>query len=407
NYHLRNNRETAIITEIALPPDTSTQKITIQSLSPKPKSVRTDDDGNLLAEYALSPGKTLDISYTGKAHLFLKKQTQKEILTKAQREIYTRPQKYWESDDLDIASLSASLKTPENIYNYVVKTLSYNKQKLQTDDFFRIGAKGILADPTNSVCMEFTDLFIALMRSRGIPARELNGYAYSRDTTSRPLSLSQDLLHAWPQYYDEERGWIQVDPTWQNTTQGIDYFNNFDLNHIVFVQKGISSEYPYPAGSYKLENSNTRDVLVSFSDKLAQINQQVKINIELSDEYISGLKTETSVTFINEGNSTITNTAQVSTFFNGRKTTKNVEVSLPPYGQVVVKPNPTTYKITDSGVYTVEAQLLEFKQSKDAAIKPFYKYSLFLIGMIYMLAIPILAFLAYFLLHNKSNKKTK
>jgi len=51
-----------------------------------------------------------------------------------------------------------------------------------------------------------------------------------------------------------------VDPTWGNTTGGVDYFNTFDFDHLAFVVKGISSTYPVPAGGYKLtgdENKKT------------------------------------------------------------------------------------------------------------------------------------------------------
>jgi len=53
--------------------------------------------------------------------------------------------------------------------------------------------------------MEFTDLFIALSRAAGIPAREINGFAYTDDIRLRPLDLVTDMLHAWPEYYDEEK----------------------------------------------------------------------------------------------------------------------------------------------------------------------------------------------------------
>ena len=38
-----------------------------------------------------------------------------------------------------------------------------------------------------------------------------------------------------------------VDPTWGDTTGGVDYYNFFDLNHIVFAYNGKSSEQPPPA----------------------------------------------------------------------------------------------------------------------------------------------------------------
>ena len=112
-----------------------------------------------------------------------------------------------------------------------------------------MGALSALNNPTSAVCLEFTDLFVALSRAAGIPAREIDGYAYTNNAHDRPLSLTEDVLHAWPEYYDfDKKAWIMVDPTWGNTTGGIDYFNALDFDHIAFVIKGENSGYPIPAG---------------------------------------------------------------------------------------------------------------------------------------------------------------
>jgi len=108
---------------------------------------------------------------------------------------------------------------------------------------------------------QLADFFIALARAQGIPARELEGAAFSTSPELKPLSLSQDILHAWPEYYDEQKqSWIQVDPTWANTTGGIDYFNKLDLNHFVFVIHGSDPLKPPPAGSYKKSDSSKKDI---------------------------------------------------------------------------------------------------------------------------------------------------
>ena len=94
--------------------------------------------------------------------------------------------------------------------------------------------------------MEFTDLFITIARSAGIPAREVNGFAYTENPDIQPLSLVNDVLHAWPEYYDSEKGvWIPVDPTWGSTTGGVDYFSKLDLRHFTFVVHGKDSTKPY------------------------------------------------------------------------------------------------------------------------------------------------------------------
>lgn len=107
----------------------------------------------------------------------------------------------------------------------------------------------------------------------GIPARELNGYAITNEENLRPLSINLakgDLLHSWPEFYDPTLGWIQVDPTWGNTS-GIDYFTKLDTSHFAFVIKGINSEYPVPAGAYRTDQE--KDLIeVEFSQAENEID---------------------------------------------------------------------------------------------------------------------------------------
>jgi hypothetical protein len=179
--------------------------------------------------------------------------------------VYTSENKYWETTNPKIADLAKKYTTPRDIYNYVVSALSYDYNRVEAIPI-RKGALAALASPKNSVCMEFTDLFIAIARAAGIPAREAVGYAYTTNSKLRPLSLVTDVLHAWPEYYDNAKKiWISVDPTWANTTGGVNYFDKLDFNHIVFAIRGKSSEYPYPAGFYRKGGKTTKDVTVAFA----------------------------------------------------------------------------------------------------------------------------------------------
>ncbi|MBI5465401.1 transglutaminase domain-containing protein, partial [Candidatus Gottesmanbacteria bacterium] len=275
-YHLKNPRLTPILTEIALPPDTNYQKVYLKTLQPQPVNVEVDKDGNWLAKYNLKPQEGLHILATGSAQLFLAPQKEQAGFRTSQ---YLAPQKYWEVNSPEIQKLAAKYKTPKEIYRYVVNTLKYNYQKVQENPV-RLGALAVLKQPDAAICMEFTDLFIAIARAAGFPAREVDGFAFTTNERLRPLSLKKDILHAWPEYFDGEK-WIQVDPTWQNTTGGVDFFQTFDFNHFAFVIKGTDSEYPYPAGSYKLDGQDTKDVDVIPSE-VEIIPQQNKINLDLA-----------------------------------------------------------------------------------------------------------------------------
>lgn len=270
-YNLDNTSLFPAITSITLPPDTQYQDIAIKTISPEPENVTIDGDGNYLAWYRLNRRTNQTITVSGLAKLYIKPKDGKiPQLSSAQRDTLLKADKYWEKDNPQIkATLAVIFKdgTPTTtrdkaklVYDYVVKSLKYNTSRLNNNNIERLGAITALNNPNESVCMEFTDLFIALMRAEGIPARELDGYAYSLNKSLRPLSLSRDLLHAWPEYYDEKLGWIMVDPTWENTSGGVDYFNKFDLNHLVLAKKGVSSTTPYISDQVQVAISDEKFV---------------------------------------------------------------------------------------------------------------------------------------------------
>lgn len=304
-YHLENTKLFPFYTEIALPADNSYQRIKIDRINPKPISIRQDEDGNWLARYDLSPGEKIDIEAQG-----LVKISPFPDLSFPQKEAksakYLMGQNFWEVTDSQIQKLARELKTPQAIYDYVVSTLKYDYQKAKGGGK-RLGAKGALAEPEKAICMEFTDLFIALSRAAGIPAREVDGFAYTTDSKLRPLSAERDILHAWPEYWDSQRKtWVMVDPTWGATTGGIDYFQKLDFNHFALAVRGISSEFPLPAGGYKLEGNETKDVEVEFTPVDWQDKpNQYEVNWNLPAWVITGLGFDGSVRLKNIGSSAI------------------------------------------------------------------------------------------------------
>ena len=279
DYHLQNLSWFSSTQEIALPPDiTSRQEIAFNSIAPKPLYTRVDKDGNVLAGYKVKPKNDLFISLIGSARVY-GKQIQPEFggsfsAIPENYEIYTKKQKYWETDSKKIKEIANGLfngkenvsQNAQNIYKFVVSNLSYNFDAIKKENVTRYGAEKSLDKNNKWTCMEFTDLFIALSRGMGIPARELNGYAFTKENYITPLSINLrggDFLHSWSEYYDPNFGWVAVDPTW-GSTSGLDYFTKMDTNHFVFVIKGLSSEKPIPAGAYKT-SVDEKQVDVEFS----------------------------------------------------------------------------------------------------------------------------------------------
>lgn len=272
NYQIKNTSILPTTQDIALPPEiTGKQQINYKSLTPSPNKIWIDTDGNYLARYFLWPKQELNIQLVGSAKI-LGKQIKPENGGKLSEipedlvKTYTSEQKYWEVNSAEIRKLAEDLfnkektvsENAQSIYKYVTQNLDYNFNVIREDFVERKGALTALTKKGSYACMEFTDLFIATARAMGIPAREINGYAFTVDKNTTPVSVNfktGDLLHAWPEFYDPQFGWVAIDPTW-GSTSGLDYFTKLDTNHFAFVTKGVSSEVPLPAGAYRFEQKN-------------------------------------------------------------------------------------------------------------------------------------------------------
>ncbi|MCX6704122.1 MAG: transglutaminase-like domain-containing protein, partial [Candidatus Woesebacteria bacterium] len=333
SYHLENPLGKSAQTQIALPPDTAFQKVYLQKIDPKPSSVNVDTDGNWLATYILSPRQRVDVTVAGVVQIFAGFRTFPKP-TDAELSDNLRETEYWQVGNPQIKSLAAELRTPKAIYDYVVKTLKYDFNRVQPN-VQRMGAVNALQNPSQAICMEFTDLFIAIARAAGIPAREINGYAYTENPELQPLSLVADLLHAWPEYYDKDKGiWIPVDPTWASTSGGINYFDKLDLRHFAFVIHGESPVMPYPPGSYKLGPNPQKDVYVSFG-KLPE-NRISSLNISIIPvRILPFLNSIYTVKIYNAGPQAMYSVYSIAYFDNKESSRDFIEV-LPPY---------STYKV--------------------------------------------------------------
>ncbi len=332
SYHLENNNVFPVTTELALPPNTSYQEVVVESVTPKPKKVYRDIDKNTLATYLLPPKTTTHV--VAEVLVKVRNSPTQEILSESQRKIYVKPQKYWEVEDAEIQKIAKELKTPSAIYDYVVKTLSYETKKANLENV-RQGAKKALANPLYAVCLEFTDLFISLARAADIPARSVEGYAYTDDSQDKPLSLFEDVLHAWPEYYDDnKKAWVMVDPTWGNTTGGIDYFNSLDFDHVAFVINGEKSSYPVPAGGYKTED-DTKDITVSYPDSVTFIkNQKTQVSGSFSSFTNNGV-IDGKIKLINLGNSE-SKSQKADIYLDQKRAIAITFPELPPYGETEI-----------------------------------------------------------------------
>jgi len=397
-YHLENKNLFPVSTEIALPPSTNYQEIAINNISLKPNNVKLDKDGNWLAQYILPPSKKYDIDVTGKAKVYLNPKA--ESLDNKSIQEYLKPQTYWESDNQKLISLAKDLKTPYAIYQYVVKTLSYDFSRIQSNSP-RLGALQALNNPSSAVCLEFTDLFVALSRAAGIPAREIDGFAYTNNARNRPLSFTEDVLHAWPEYYDfDKKTWIMVDPTWGNTTNGIDYFNALDFDHIAFVVKGENSNYPVPAGGYKFsETEKSKDVNVSIGKSFDTNNQKISVSIQIPNNILSGLPFEGVIKILNLGSIFVPKQKiEMTTNYISPKIQSLNSIEIPPFGYIYVPFSFNKVSFLTNKTDTIKITLGNVTVYKNIRLVPFFVNKTFVLGGLLFVSFGIiLSFTAYIL----------
>lgn len=331
SYELTNSSVIRQQQSITLPSNSAFQKVSIQSLTPTPDTVNSDDDGNWIAQYTLLPAQTIHIKADLDVSIFMS--PRKDFVQPAvQIEKYLVAKPYWQSKDPTIITAAKPLVTPWQVYEYVVRTLSYDYEKISQITTQREGAIVALQAPKTAVCMEFTDVFIALARASGIGARRVVGYAYTDNPKLRPTSTESDVLHAWPEYYDTVRKlWIPIDPTWGNTTGGVDYFSKTDFNHIAFAVNGMDSQLPYSAGYFRSSDTLGKDVSVSFAPSpVAAIPSRINSTIEFPTQVNAGTTVDGTIVIHNASGAILSNVVITATSdVGGIATTKTVSEILP------------------------------------------------------------------------------
>jgi len=321
NYYLNNPTSQNALTQITLPPETPYQKVHYFNLDPMPNSIKEDADGNFIATYEIPANNSFNVELLAQVLLTLSADPLVSFAPVLAEHL--NEQKFWEINHPVIIDLAKNLQSPKNISDFVVEKLNYTSKPLD-QNFDRLGALTAIKEENqnDATCQEFADLFITLARQKSIPARRVVGIAYSNNEELRPSNLNSDILHTWPEYYDQEtQSWLRTDPTWEDTTGGIDYFNNFDLNHIALAINGVSSSLPHPAGSYSGENNEkNKKIYLDFSkEEFAQVNPDFEVNLVNKKIYGLSIPGNYEVQILNK-------TGMVWYFSNIQISGENIEV---------------------------------------------------------------------------------
>lgn len=295
------------IYEISLPREFSEtdQKIDIDEITPTPRKIYRDSEGNVIASFELAANKEDRIKVTG---YISSSQDAYDIVTKNPMDItfseylekirndkgsskYLTPTKYWEVQDPFIQQKASELKEEKEtlhdvvdaVYQYVNDTLTYDEVKASSENE-RIGAVKALTGGA-SVCMEYADSMIAILRAQGIPARAALGYANITDT---PVEL---IRHQWLQIWIPDYGWLSIDPTFESPNRKMgqliervlwETFYDDSLSNISIFSAnklGNFSEEKFSIKIYSVEETPPEKELKRYSDIL---------DIENSNRYTVG-----------------------------------------------------------------------------------------------------------------------
>src|SRR3989339_425736 len=139
-YNLKNTGLTPGFIEIALPPDTTYQKIYLNNISEKPVKVKRDEDGNYMATYLLKPLENKTVMANLVIEIFPNPRDEmlehNRNMFNLQKKYLLNQQKYWEIKN---PQKTDNYKTIQEIYAYVVSSLSYSYERVNSESV-RFGA---------------------------------------------------------------------------------------------------------------------------------------------------------------------------------------------------------------------------------------------------------------------------
>ena len=89
----------------------------------------------------------------------------------------------------------SDLDVVQNIYNYVIKNISYDTEKAQNVSYGYVPDIDDTLSSKKGICFDYAALMTSMLRSQNIPTKLEVGY-------------SGDAYHAWISTYNDDKGWV-------------------------------------------------------------------------------------------------------------------------------------------------------------------------------------------------------
>jgi transglutaminase-like putative cysteine protease len=126
-------------------------------------------------------------------------------------------------------SASTSVEKARAIYDYVFRTMKYDKSGTGWGHGDTLWA----CDAKRGNCTDFHSVFISMARSQHIPARFEIGFPLPADKHAGEIPG----YHCWAEFYADSMGWIPVDisEAWKHPDRKDYYFGAYDPNRVQFT----------------------------------------------------------------------------------------------------------------------------------------------------------------------------
>ena len=191
---------------------------------------------------------------------------------------YTEPQEIIDSDDEDVIGFASEIAAGEDdLYVVVHKVAEWTKNNIEYDLSTltaEVSQKASwVIDTRQGVCDELTSLFIAMLRSLGIPGKFVSGIAY----TNSELFPENWGSHGWAEIYFPGYGWVPYDVTYGQ-------FGYIDPTHVKLKEAIDSNEpsvqYRWVASNVDLETEKL-DIDTSLEKTIGNVKKPVSLEVDV------------------------------------------------------------------------------------------------------------------------------
>lgn len=216
------------------------QKIDKFKINIRPSSIYKDEQGNSLLYFDIKQKGRISLNMSFDAVLFKEKSDIKTIKNDSFKTAPKTLRRYLKDEPSleqtkDVKALVAKLTSEKEnalekittFFDFVVDNFKYRCPVVKR------GVKNLNLLKLRGDCGEYSSLFVAMMRSVGIPSRNITGFALS------PKGIVVE--HGWAEVYLKPLGWVPIDMVYTsqekaNKKNKLKYFLQHDDYRLVFCQ---------------------------------------------------------------------------------------------------------------------------------------------------------------------------